>query len=84
MADEVTLEEAYEIAFGTPAGIKVLRDLARTTGFMASLPVGTHTDLLVDHNAGRRFFGRIYEILVTTQRGREAMAEALRPVKTEE
>ena len=83
MAD-VTLPEAYEIAFGSPAGIMVLRDLAERTGFMASLPIGTAAELLIEHNTGRRFFGRLYEILVTTERGREAMAEALRPAATQE
>lgn len=83
MAD-ITLGEAYEIAFGSPAGIMVLRDLADHTGFMASMPIGTATELLIEHNTGRRFFGRLYEILVTTQRGREAMAEALRPAANQE
>lgn len=83
MAD-VTLAEAYEIAFGTQAGIMVLRDLAERTGFMASLPIGSPAELLIEHNTGRRFFGSLYEILVTTERGREAMAEALRPAASQE
>ncbi|CAB5079610.1 hypothetical protein UFOVP143_52 [uncultured Caudovirales phage] len=83
MAD-LELPELYELVFGSPAGIAVLRDLASTTGFMASLPIGTSAELLIEHNTGRRFFGRLYEILVTTERGREAMAEALRPVATQE
>lgn len=84
MADPVTLDQAYEIVFGTPAGIMVLRDLAAETGFLACMPPGTSTDVLVDHNAARRTFGRIYEILTATEQGREAMAEALRPAATQE
>lgn len=81
---EISTAEAYELVFATPAGIQVLRDLADATGFMASLPVGSSPELMIEHNAGRRFFGRLYEILVLTQRGREAMAEALRPAATQE
>ena len=79
MADEIDLADAYEIAFTTPAGVQVLRDLISTTGFLASLPIGANSDLMVDHNAMRRTFGRIYEILMATPRGREAVAEAFRP-----
>lgn len=78
------LLEAYDLAFSTPAGIAVLRDLAETTGFMSSLPVGAGNDLLIEHNAGRRLFGRLYEILSLTETGREALAVALRPVSTKE
>lgn len=81
---EVTVAEAYEIVFGSPAGIMVLRDLANETGFLASLPKGTDLSILADHNAARRVFGRIYEILATSQQGAEALAVALRPAATQE
>lgn len=84
MADEVTLDKAYAIALTSPAGIMVLRDLAAATGFMASLPVGASPELLIEHNAGRRFFGRLYEILALSPEGREALAVALSPASTQE
>jgi hypothetical protein len=84
VADEVTLDEAYRIAFATPAGIMVLRDLAQTTGFMSSLPIGTKPEILIEHNAGRRLFGRLFEILALSEDGREALAVALRPAKPQE
>lgn len=78
------LIESYDLTFCTPAGIAVLRDLADRTGFMSSLPVGASSDLLIEHNAGRRFFGRLYEILSFTETGREVLAVALSPAATKE
>lgn len=82
--EAIKLIEAYELAFATPAGILILRDLAAQTGFMASLPPGSAAEVLIEHNAGRRFFGRLYEILSLTQAGREALAVALSPASTKE
>lgn len=82
--DGLVLLEAYDLTFCTPAGIAVLRDLSELTGFMSSLPVGASADLLIEHNAGRRFFGRLYEILSLTETGREALAVALSPASTKE
>ncbi len=64
--------------------VTVLRDLATATGFMASLPLGTDPMILIDHNARRAVFGRIYEILSLTPQGRATLAEALRPAEQEE
>lgn len=72
------LIEAYETVFGSVAGIKVLRDLNTLCGFNSAWPAGTDPQVLIDHNAARRVFGRIYEILSATDMGREAMAEAFR------
>lgn len=83
MAD-VSVEEAYRLVFATPAGIMVLRDMASETGFMAALPKGADASLLIDHNAVRRVFGRIYEILALSNEGREALVVALRPTTTQE
>lgn len=81
---EIGLGEAYGIAFGTPAGIQVLRHLAAETGFFAALPAGTDQQVLADHNAARRVFGAIYEILASSPEGREALAVALSPASTKE
>lgn len=77
-SEQVSLVEAYEIAFGNVAGIQVLRDLNTLCGFHSTWPTATDPMVLVDHNAARRVFGRIYEILSATELGREAMAEAFR------
>lgn len=82
--EALKLLEAYDTVFATPAGILILRDLAEQTGFMSSMPVGTSPEVLIEHNAGRRFFGRLYEILSLTEQGREALAVALSPASTKE
>lgn len=64
--------------------VTVLRDLATATGFMASLPNATDPLILVDHNARRAVFGRIYEILSLTPQGRATLAAALAPAEQEE
>lgn len=79
------LEKAYQGLFLDNANaVAVLRDLASETGFMASLPAGTDPQVLIDHNARRAVFGRIYEILVLTAQGRATLAEALSPAETED
>ena len=80
------LEKAYQGLFlgGEANAVAVLRDLASETGFMASLPVGTDPQVLIDHNARRAVFGRIYEILTLTAQGRATLAEALSPAETED
>ena len=77
-ADPLTY--AYTSVFATTDdGLRVLRDLAEYTGFMASLPIGTDPAVLTDHNARRAVFGRIYEILMTSHAGQRALAEVFRP-----
>lgn len=79
------LSKAYAAVFLDSANaVTVLRDLAEATGFMSSLPVGTDPMVLVDHNARRAVFGRIYEILSLTEKGRATLAAALRPAEQEE
>ena len=82
--DSEELISAYALVLATPAGITVLRDLAEHTGFMSSLPVGSSAEVLIEHNAARRIFGRLYEILSLSEEGREALAVALSPAATKE
>lgn len=74
---------AYIDLFSSANGVMVLRDLAAQTGFMAALPRGADAADLIDHNARRAVFGRLYEILSLTPGGRETLAAALRPDEKE-
>lgn len=82
MAEPIDLAQAYEIAFATPAGIAVLRDLLEVSGFLSIYPGGADAQTLAYHNGTRAVFAQVYAILMSTERGREAMAEAFRPVAT--
>jgi len=84
MADEIDLAEAYAVVFATPAGIIVLEDLLQFSGFLTTTPMGASPDVMIEHNARRRFFGRLYDILTQSQDGREALAVVLNPVATQE
>lgn len=76
------LSKAYIGLFTTAFGPAVLRDLMHECGFMASLPLGSDPNLLIDHNARRSVFGRIYEILNQHPAGRDALALALHRAET--
>lgn len=71
------LARAYQEIFTTAYGTMVLRDLAAQCGFTAALPRGVDDGTLRDHNARRAIFGRIFEILLLTEGGRDAIAWAL-------
>lgn len=79
------VEQAYTSLLADSAyAVIVLRDLAGETGFMAALPAGSDPAILTDHNAARRVFGRIYEILSLTPQGRATLAAALSPAEPKE
>lgn len=73
------LIEAYQAVFTSPAGIKVLRDLLEVSGFMTVFPSGADALTLAHQNGTRAVFAQVYGTLMTTERGREAMAAAFRP-----
>lgn len=79
------IEKAYLAVFDNRATVvMVLRDLVGETGFMAALPKGADASILIDHNARRAVFGRIYEILSLTSEGRATLAEAMREAEQKE
>jgi hypothetical protein len=75
---------AYQQLFNGDLALRVLRDLAAQTGFHAALPRGSSPELLIDHNARRAVFGRVYEILGLTSTGRETLEAAFRPSARQE
>lgn len=79
-----TLAQAYQEVFTTAYGTMVLRDLAEQCGFTAALPREADDAMLRDHNARRATFGRIFEFLLLTSGGRDAIAWALMPGETRE
>lgn len=78
------LLESYEVTFASPAGIAVLRDLLEVSGFLSIFPTGAEPQVLAHQNGTRAVFAHVYAILMSTQRGREAIAEAFRPASTME
>lgn len=82
--EELKILEAYEVVFATPGGIRVLRDLIEVSGFLSVFPTGAEPLTLAHQNGTRALFAHVYAILMSTARGREAIAEALRPAPTKE
>jgi hypothetical protein len=79
------IEKAYQHVFaGSAYAVMVLRDLELLAGFRSTYPAGTDPQLLIDHNAVRRLFGRIYETLSLTPEGRATLAEVFTPAETKE
>lgn len=83
MADPATTED-YDVVFASQSGIRVLRDLIEFSGFLSVFPTGADHQLLAHQNGTRAVFAQVYAILMSTPRGREAMAEALRPAASQE
>lgn len=77
------LTVAYLQVFETSHGVTVLRDLLEASGFLAVLPPDAASAELTDLNGSRRLFARVYEILMRSTSGRQALAMAFRPAETE-
>lgn len=82
--EALKLIEAYGVVFATPGGIKVLKDLIEVSGFLSVFPTGAEPQALAHQNGTRAVFAHVYAILMLSQDGREAIAEAFRPASTKE
>ena len=65
------------LANGSADAAVTLRTLAVSTGWNVAAPPGSSEAVLLDHNARRSIFGRIFEVLSLTPAGRQALTEAL-------
>jgi hypothetical protein len=61
-------------------GIRALAWFMRECGWHVAVAPSSSLEVLIDHNSGRRRFRTLFEILMATEEGREALALASRLV----